>query len=380
VDFQAQYEQEKDEIHQCVERVFSRGDFVGGQAVGELEERLAKYCNVDHVIAVNSGTDAIALALKALEIGPGDEVITPPNSFIASTAAIVEVGAIPVFADVLPDQNIDPVAVEKAITPKTRAIMAVHLTGRLAQVNTLSALAEKYNIPLLEDAAQAIGSRLKGKASGSFGKVACFSTHPLKNLNAAGDGGFLTTCDQGIAEYIRRLRNHGHISRNSVLHWGSVSRMDTLQAELLKFRLKKIDDVIETRRNNALLYMELLGNKEIFVPPVDCMESHSFHTFVIQVPQRDALQVYLRERGVETVVHYPVPIHLQPAAKNLGYTGGQFPNTEQQAERILSLPIHQFLKNEQIRYVAESVLEFYERTSGSRNPQIRRLLIGREDA
>lgn len=359
INLSAQFEEERERIHACVEDIFSTGQFVGGEAVAELEQELAQYIGVDHVVALNSGTDALILGMKALGIGSGDEVITPPNSFVSSTAAIAAIGATPVFADVLPDQNIDPEAVERAITPRTRAVMPVHLTGRMADMKAIDVIAKRHGLFVIEDAAQSIGTRRDGLTSGAAGTIGCFSAHPLKNLNAAGDAGFVTTCDEAIAARIRRLANNGLADRNTVAEWGTVSRLDTLQAAILKIRLERLPEVIERRRANAALYRRLLPAESMFMPPESEGEFNTYHTFVIQVDGRDALKTYLAEQGIETAIHYPVPIHLQPAAADLGYGIGDFPVVEEQAERIITLPVHQFLDDADVRYVAEKVMEYF---------------------
>jgi dTDP-4-amino-4,6-dideoxygalactose transaminase len=257
------------------------------------------------------------------------------------------------------DQNIDPAAIEAAITENTRAVMPVHLTGRVCNMDAISAIAEKHALVVIEDAAQSFGSKYRDKASGSFGRAGCFSAHPLKNLNAAGDAGFVTTDDGDLAERLRLLRNHGLADRDTVSEWGTVSRLDTLQAAILLMRLKKISTVIDTRRRNAALYQGLFAGSEVFCPPCLNHEFNTFHTFVVQVDRRDELQAFLTEKGIETAVHYPTPLHLQPAAKALGYKAGDFPVTEEQAGRILSLPIHQFLAEDDIKSVAETILSFH---------------------
>jgi dTDP-4-amino-4,6-dideoxygalactose transaminase len=359
VNFTAQYAEEREEIGALVERVFGRGEFVGGGAIEALEAELAGYLGVPHVVALASGTDALILGMRALGLGPGDEVVTPPNSFVASTAAIVAVGATPVFADVRDDQNIDPDAIADAITPRTRAIMPVHLTGRVADMRPITELARRHGLAVIEDAAQSIGSRYEEKQAGSIGTIGCFSAHPLKNLNAAGDAGFLTTADAAIARKVRLLRNHGLVDRNTVEAWGTVSRMDVLQAELLRLRLARLDQVIDRRRRNAETYRRLLDDAPVFIPPCRNQEFNTFHVFVIQGDRRDGLQAYLAQEGIGTAVHYPVPIHLQPAAATLGHRRGDFPVTERQAERILSLPVNQFVTAEDQAYVAEKIRAFY---------------------
>jgi len=359
VNLAAQFEAERASLMAVIEAVMAEAAFIGGSEVARLEAALATYCEMPYAIGVGSGTDALVLGMKALGIGRGDEVITPPNSFIASAASIVMSGATPVFADVLPDQNIDPDAVAAAVTPRTKAIMAVHLTGRVASMDRLSQVAERYGLLLIEDAAQAIGARYMGRPAGSLGDLACFSAHPLKNLNATGDAGFIVTADSAIAARIGRLRNHGLVDRNTALEWSSASRLDTLQAAILLMRLATLDDVIGQRRANAEIYCQLLDPAHVYIPPSRNIEFNSFHTFVIQVDERDKLKEFLASRGIRTAIHYPVPIHLQPAAESLGYKRGQFPVTERQADRILTLPIHQFLSNDDIEYVAEMVNGFY---------------------
>ena len=332
---------------------------MAGEAVGKLEAELSAYLGTPHVVTLNSGTDALILAIKVLDIGPGDEVITPPNSFVASTAAIVAVGATPIFADVLPDQNIDPAAVEAAVTPRTKAIMPVHLTGRMADMNPLMAIARKHSLAVIEDSAQAVGSTYDGRMSGTVGTFGCFSAHPLKNLNAAGDAGFVVTADAELAARIRRLRNHGLVNRSDVQEWGMVSRLDTLQAEVLRIRLRHLPSVIERRRRNVAQYRADLAGLPLFVPPCRDIEFNTFHTFVVQTDRRDQLQKYLAGKGIETTIHYPVPIHLQPAAAHLGHRRGAFPVTERQAERILTFPVNQFLSASDIGYICTSVREFF---------------------
>lgn len=366
VDIGAQYAEERDALIAIFDRVMEEGQAVGGHEVELLERELADYHRVKHVVALNSGTDALILGLMALGIGPNDEVITPPNSFVASTAAIVAVGARPVFCDVLDDQNIDPTKIEAAITRHTKAVMPVHLTGRIAAMDPIVATAKHYGLAVIEDAAQAIGSRYRGKLSGTFGSIGCFSTHPLKNLNAAGDGGFIATDDEQLAAAVFLLRNHGLADRNTVTRFGTVSRMDTLQAAILRYRLTRVESIIERRRQNVALYRRLLDPSLVFLPPERPDEFIAYHTLVIQVDHRDALQAFLSERGVDTSVHYPIPIHLQPAATALGYRRGDFPMCERQAGRILTLPIHPFLAEKDVHSIASAVNKFLSSRTNAR--------------
>jgi len=361
VDLPAQGREQLAELRRIFEEVVLRGTFVAaGEEIERFEARIAEFCGTEHAVALNSGTDALRLAMTAAGIGPGDEVITPPNSFVASTATIVQVGAKPVFADVLPDQNIDPEAIERAITPRTKVVMPVHLTGRVCRMDEILDIAARHRLIVIEDAAQSIGSMYQGRKSGSFGRFGCFSAHPLKNLNALGDAGFVTTNDGAAAARIRRLRSHGMAERDSVEEWGMVSRMDVLQAAVLNYRLDKLPEVIARRRDNAVRYQRLLKHERMFVPPCRQDEYNTFHTFVIQADRRDELQVHLRDRGIKTAIHYPRPIHLQPAARSLGYKRGDFPVAERQAARILTLPINQYLTPADIETVAGEVLRFLD--------------------
>ncbi|HYD63862.1 DegT/DnrJ/EryC1/StrS family aminotransferase [Azospirillum sp.] len=359
VDLSRQFDEERDELLAVVTEALARGDWVGGAAVGELERALSEFHGGLEAVALNSGTDALALALKGLGVGPGDEVITPANSFFASTAAVVQAGATPVLVDVLPDQNMDPKAAERAITPRTRAIMPVHLTGRMGDMDALMAVAEAHGLKVVEDAAQSIGSAHRGRLAGTIGDAGCFSAHPLKNLNACGDAGFLVTRDAEMAARLRRLRNHGMVDRNTVAEFGIVSRLDTLQAAILLMRLKRLPGVIERRRRNARLYRDLLDPAHVFMPAEREEAFDTHHTFVIQVDRRDELQAHLAAQGIGTGIHYPIPIHLQPAAARLGYREGDFPAVEAQARRILTLPVNQFMTPDDIARVARAVNRFF---------------------
>jgi dTDP-4-amino-4,6-dideoxygalactose transaminase len=359
VNIGAQFREERDELMPIIEQVLAEGHHIGGAWIEKLEEKVAALSGKRYAVALNSGTDALMLGMAALGIGKGDEVITPPNSFVASTAAIVHIGAKPVFVDVAPDQNIEPALIESAITPRTRAIMPVHLTGRICDMHPILEIARRHKLLVIEDAAQSIGSRYDGRLAGSFGQIGCFSTHPLKNLSAAGDGGLVTTDDADIAAQLRLMRNHGLVDRNRVACFGFVSRMDTLQAAILHHRLGRLDRIIERRRHNADLYRRHLDPAHVFVPPCRQIEYNTFHTFVVQVDRRDELQQFLAERGIGTAIHYPIPIHVQPAAVGLGHRTGDFPITERQAGRILTLPVNQSLGDEDVVYVARAVNAFY---------------------
>ena len=359
VNLRAQWIDERASLLPLIEKVLASGNYVGGKDVEEFETEVAKLCGAQYAVALNSGTDALSCAMYAMGIGSGDEVITTPNSFVASAASIVQVGAKPVFVDVSADQNINVDLIESAVTTKTRAIMPVHLTGRIANMSEILEIGKNHNLQIVEDAAQAIGSRYKGQPSGSFGNTGCFSTHPLKNLNACGDGGFVTTNDTYIAEKISLRRNHGLIDRNRVDDFGLVSRMDTLQAVVLRYRLNRLPKVIQKRRRNAELYTDVLDNQYIYIAPEKDYEFNTYHTFVIQVDNRDKLREYLSSHGIGTAIHYPVPIHQQPALKRIGYKLGDFPIAETQANRILTLPVNQYMTEEEVVYVADQVNSFF---------------------
>ena len=358
VNLSRQWLDERDELLPIIDKVFESAQFVGGDELDKFEANIAKLCGTKYACGLNSGTDALMLALVFCGVRKGDEVITPPNSFIASTAAIVHIGAIPVFVDVLPDQNIDPYKIEACITERTKAIMPVHLTGRMCDMDPIMDIANKYGLAVIEDAAQSVGAKYKGKPSGSIGNVGCFSTHPLKNLNACGDGGFLTTNDEAIYKKSKSYRNHGMANRNIVDHFGSVTRMDNLQASILNYRLGKLDEVTQKRRNNAKSYVDNINKQDIFIPEEKASEYNVYHTFVIQTKYRDDLKEYLFKNEIDTAIHYPVPIHLQPAAKNLGYKVGDFPVTEKQSKEILTLPINQYLEKIDLERIISVVNQF----------------------
>jgi len=352
----------KDELLEVIERVISNAQFVLGDEVVEFEHRFAELCDVEYAIGVNSGTDALILALRALGIGPGDEIITVPNSFIASTSCILMVGAQPVFVDVRDDYNMNPAQLKQAITSRTKAILPVHLTGRPADMDAIMEVAKTHNLYVVEDCAQAVMAKYKGRSVGSMGTVGCFSLHPLKTLNTCGDGGVVITNDEKLAEKFRLMRNLGLKNRNECVIWSGNSRLDTLQAAILLVKMKYLDEWTEKRRDNAAFYQQRLSNIPQIQTPLDKVyEKAVYHTFVIQCEHRQELQKYLAEQGIETAIHYPIPIHLQKVSSGLGYQKGSFPVAEEQAKRILSLPIYPELKREDLEYIVESISNFYEK-------------------
>ena len=361
VNLPQQYKVERKRLLSVIDKTLATGQYVGGDQVQKFEKNISKLLKVKYCVALNSGTDALTLGLHAIGVRRNDEVITPPNSFVASTAVIVHLGAKPVFVDVKDDQCIDPDLIEKAITKKTKAIMVVHLTGRVCEMDKILKISKEYKIPIIEDAAQAIGSKYKSKMAGSFGEVACFSAHPLKNLNALGDSGYLTTNSKKIANFLKDVRNHGMTKRNKVKNFGYVSRMDNLQAAILNFRLKNLPKINNKRRKNAKFYINNLNKKFIFIPKENPNEFTTHHTFVIQVAKRDKLKEYLEKKGIETSIHYPIPIHLQPAAKQLGYKLGDFKVTETQSKKILTLPVNQYIKKDELKKICKEINSFYEK-------------------
>jgi len=361
VDFIGQHAPIKDELLQAVGRVIDSGKFILGEEVRVFEDRFTQLCGVKYALGVNSGTDALILALRSLNIGAGDEVITVANSFVSSASCIISVGAHPVFVDVQEDSNMDPELLEKAITSKTKAILPVHWTGRPADMNAILAVAKKYDLKVIEDAAQAVCAQYNGKSVGSFGDIGCFSLHPLKTLNACGDGGIVTTNDQQLYEKLRALRNNGFQSKENCVLWSNNSRLDTVQAAMLLVKLKYLKEWTSQRRENARHYQEHLNNMQQVQVPADRPDNISvYHTFVIQADQRDELRSFLEEKGIKTKIHYAIPLHLQPIAAGLGYDENDFPETVRQAKRILSLPVYSGLRQEELEYIAGSIIDFYK--------------------
>ncbi len=361
VNLKKQYLFERSKLLKIIDQTFSTGNWVGGDSVVKFENKIAKICGTKYALGLNSGTDALTLSLHILGVRRGDEVITPSNSFVASTATIIHLGAKPIFVDVKNDQNIDEQEIEKKITKKTKAIMPVHLTGRMCAMDKIVSISKKYKIPIVEDCAQSIMSKFKNKPSGSWGDVGCFSAHPLKNLNAMGDSGYLTTNSKKIYLRAKSLRSHGmEENRNNVRNFGHVSRMDNIQAAILNFRLQNLKKIIKKRRDNVNIYSKYLDLKNVYFKQETNEEFNTYHTFVIQVDKRDELKKYLHLKGIGTAIHYPVPIHLQRASKGLGYRKKDFPITEKQAKTILTLPINQFLKKSEIIYISNQINKFYK--------------------
>jgi len=348
-------------ILDAVRRLLQTGDFTLGHPLSEFETRFAKLCQTKYVIGVNSGTDALFLTMKVLGIGPGDEVITAPNSFIATAGAIAIAGARPVFVDVSDDYNIDVELIEKAITPRTKAIIPVHLTGNPADMPKIVELATRHNLHVIEDCAQAVNAHIDGKPVGSFGVAGCYSMHPLKNLNVWGDGGIIATDSKELYDKLILMRNHGLRNRDECDFFSYNSRLDTLQAVVALQVVDELDSITKTRIANARTYDAGLAKISEYVttPPRRKNVQQVYHQYAVRAEERDKLIDYLAKNGVEAKIHYPIPIHLQRASKYLGYKEGDFPVCEAQAKSIVSLPIHQYLTKEQLDYVVNTAVQFY---------------------
>ena len=358
VDFKRRYALYRDEILAGVDEVFSSGNYILGLYVEKLEKLLSDYLNCPYVLGVADGTTALILSLKILNIGIDDEVIVPVNSFVASAGAVAAVGATPVFCDVGEDFNIDVNKIKKYVTPKTKAIMPVHLTGRSADMQSIMSIAKENNLFVIEDAAQSIGAKYHHQFTGTIGDIGCFSLHPLKNLHAYGDAGIITTRNKTCYEQLKLLRNHGLADRDTCTQWGLNARIDSVQAKIVSIGLQYLTQWNEKRRDTAAHYQNNL--KKFVKVPVESKNIFSvYHNFVILTEQRDALASFLQTQGVDTRVHYPIPLHLQPAAKKLNYKVGDFPVAEQLAKEMLSLPIYPELKDEEIRYIIRKIKDFF---------------------
>ncbi|HEU5011851.1 MAG TPA: DegT/DnrJ/EryC1/StrS family aminotransferase [Roseiflexaceae bacterium] len=354
VDLNRQYASIAPEINEAIQRVLDRADFVLGTEVERFEEEFADYCEAAYAVGLDSGASALELGLQALGVGPGDDVLVPVNTFFASAAAIAHVGARPVFVDVDPiTYTIDVSQAASLITPRTKAIMPVHLYGQPAGMQPIMQLAQQHGLWVVEDACQAHGARYNGQRVGAVGHVGAFSFYPGKNLGAYGDGGALVTNDAALADQVRVLRNCGQREKYVHIAMGGNHRLDTLQAAVLRVKLRYLDIWNAMRRNWAAHYDQLLASYELIRPLMSINVEHVFHLYVVQVESRDAIQTFLGSKGIATGVHYPLPLHLQPAFANLDYHLGDFPMAEQSAPRLLSLPMFAELTAAEVEYVAE---------------------------
>jgi dTDP-4-amino-4,6-dideoxygalactose transaminase len=360
LDLKAQYSTIKNEVMQAINEVCESQSFALGPAVAEFEERIAAYCASKYAIGVSSGTDALLGSLMALEIKPGDEVITTPFTFFATAGCIDRVGAKPVFVDIEADSyNIDANLIEEKITEKTRAIIPVHLFGQIAQMKAITKIAQRHNLAVIEDAAQAIGASQNGIKCGNFGDCGCFSFYPTKNLGGFGDGGLVTTNTEGLAERIRILRNHGQNPRYFYKAIGGNFRLDSVQAAVLTVKLRYLDGWTEKRRQNAALYDSIFADSPVRAPKIEANNISIYHQYTVTVPQRDRLQKFLAENQIGSAIFYPKPLHLQDCFKDLGYKRGDLPVAERLCNEVLSLPVYPELLPDQIEYVARTALEFY---------------------
>jgi dTDP-4-amino-4,6-dideoxygalactose transaminase len=364
LDLEAQYRTLGPELEAAVCRVMRSQRFILGPEVRQLEEEIARYAQTRHAIGCSSGSDALLLALMALGIGPGDEVITTPFTFFATAGAIARLGARPVFVDIDPrDYNIDPNRIEAAITSRTRAILPVHLYGQCASMDEIIAIGRRHDLPIIEDAAQAIGAEDRGRRAGSMGAIGCFSFYPTKNLGGAGDGGMLVTSDDRLAERLRMLRVHGSASEYHHQMVGINGRLDEIQAAVLRAKMAHLDQWSDARREKANTYARLFAEAGlaglITLPFVrrDCR--HIFHQYVARVPERDALIEHLKRHSVGTRIYYPVPLHMQECFRYLGHTAGDFPEAERAARETIALPMYPELSTEQQQYVVDAIRRFY---------------------
>ena len=359
IDFSEQYQTIKDEVLVGLQQVFEKGNFILGEEEKSFEKQFASYCEAQYAVGVNSGTDALYLALAALNVDVGDEVIIPTFTFIATALCVSYTGATPVFVDVEENTyNIDPEKLKQAITDKTKVIMPVHIYGQPSNMAEIKAIAKERGIKIVEDAAQAHGSSYQGKRVGSLGDIACFSFYPTKSLGAFGDGGIVVTNDNDVYQKVLMLRDYGRKGRYDHKVKGYNSRLDTVQAVVLAAKLKHLDQWNQMRNEHAAIYCELLKD----VPKVVCPKilddrSHVFQTFAVRVQNRDDVLEKMKEKGVGVLIHYPIPLHLQEAYKDAGYKVGDFPVAEQLANEVLSLPMFPHMKKDQIEYVVQSLKE-----------------------
>jgi dTDP-4-amino-4,6-dideoxygalactose transaminase len=359
VDLAAQYSTIAQEIDEAISKVVRRTDFILGCDVSLFEEEFAAFCEAKYAVAVDSGLSALELALRAYGIGPGDKVITAANTFIATALAISNTGAVPVLIDVHPQTyTMDIEALEQAMTPRTKAIIPVHLYGQSADMGPILKIADYHGLRVIEDACQAHGARYKGRRIGPLGDAGAFSFYPGKNLGAYGDGGMIVTNDEQVAKYLQVLRNYGQREKYHHVFQGYNHRLDTIQAAVLRVKLRHLEAWNLARSRHAGLYQRLLAESGAVIPVVPGYSESVWHLNVIRVAHREELSAYLAQRGIATGIHYPIPIHLQPAYRDLGYVKGDFPITELYAEQILSLPMYAEISQDSIEYVAGAIREF----------------------
>ena len=360
-DLAAQYQSIAGEIMSAIEEVLRKGDIILGHAVTRFEEEFAAYVGSAHAVGVGSGLEALRLSLMALDIRAGDEVILPANTYIATALAVSAVGAVPILVDCHADTyQIDVTAIEAAITERTKAIIPVHLYGHPADLESVLKLARIHRLAVVEDAAQATGALLNGRFCGTMGQAGCFSFYPAKNLGAYGDGGVVVTQDAGLAQRLRELRNYGQRTKNLHTVKGVNSRLDTVQAAILRVKLRYLDRWNEQRIAHASRYRALLSKDSVILPDTQPGMKHVYHLFVVRTSERDRLRTHLENQGIQTGIHYPIPIHLQPAYAELGLPSGTFPVAERLAQEILSLPMYPELTETQLQRVTTAVRACFE--------------------
>lgn len=357
IDFSEQYNLIKDEVDAGLKKVFAAGNFILGEEEREFEATFAKYCDAKYAVGVNSGTDALYLALSALDISVGDEVILPSYTFIATALCISYTGAKPVFVEIEEETyNIDPDAIKAAITPNTKAIIPVHLYGQPANMDDINALAKEHNIAVIEDAAQSHGSMYRGQKVGSLGDVACFSFYPTKSLGAFGDGGMIVTNNKDLYERMKMLRDYGRTNRYDHKIKGFNSRLDTVQAVVLAAKLKHLDHWNSLRAKNAANYIEQLSDcANLIVPIVKDDRTHIFQTFAVRVPNRDHVLEKMQQNNIGVLIHYPIPIHLQEAYEDAGYKEGDLPLSEKISKEIMSLPMYPHMSADDVTFVCDTL-------------------------
>lgn len=360
VDVVGQYQKIKPDVDAAIHKILDSGQFILGKEVGEFECQIAGYLGVKYAVGCASGTDALQVAMMALDIGHGDEVITTPFTFVATTETIVLLGAKPVYVDIDPaTYNINPSHIESAITSKTKAIIPVHLYGQAADMDPIMEIARKHRLKVIEDSAQALGASYKVKKVCTFGDLSCISYFPSKNLGAFGDAGMVVTNDVALGEKVRMICAHGSKTRYYHETLGVNSRLDTLQAVILSVKLKYLDSWNAARRAAAKRYNELLKGTPVTLPVVAPECDHIFHQYTLRAPKRNELAEHLKQKGIPHAIYYPVPLHLQKAFAVAGKQKGAFPVTEQAADEVLSLPIHTELTEEQLVYITDAIKEFY---------------------
>ncbi|MBI5418074.1 DegT/DnrJ/EryC1/StrS family aminotransferase [Candidatus Poribacteria bacterium] len=359
VDLKQQYENLKSGIDSSIQRVLDNCTFILGKEVLSFEEEMAKYLNVKHAIGAASGTDALLMAVMALDIGPGDEVITTPFTFFATAESVSLTGAKPVFVDIEPKTyNIDINKIEKAITPRTKAIIPVHLYGQSADMIKIIEIAKKHNLKIIEDVAQALGSEYNGKKTGTMGDMSALSFFPSKNLGCYGDGGMVITNNDELAKQLRMIRNHGDEARYAHVRLGINGRLDAIQAAILRVKLPLLDEWMNMRINKAEIYSMLLKNTSLILPYTESFNKHTYNQYTIRLKARDQLKAYLEKQNIGCAIHYPTPLHLQKVYKYLGYKKGDLPESESAAEEVLSLPIYPELPDESIEIICDNIKNF----------------------